>query len=213
MKLPPCGILSFRRDEGDERLKRTLALFGTWTYRIRQIGMKEGGSRSGCEGHQNGTNCFAGTPKEYMEEHKNKKIKNTRLTGKIIIRYTLLQIPTLLLVILVLLLVKQWVEISTWIFWGIIIVKAALDVILFPFIWRAYDWDRPPEAHPMIGLKGEARDRLDPSGYVTVRGELWRAEIDGAQNPIEAGTTIQVKEIRGLTLIVESGTRGSNLYS
>lgn len=134
---------------------------------------------------------------------RQSKEKDARITPRLVVRYTLLQIPTLVLLVLILMFLRQRIEISCWIFWGLIVLKIAADVVLFPFIWKAYDWDRKAKEHPMIGLAGKARDRLAPEGYVLVRGELWRAEVKDKSEPVEAGASIRVRGIRGLTLIVE----------
>ena len=54
------------------------------------------------------------------------------------------------------------------------------------------------------GPHGRARERLDPSGYVRIGAELWRAELAPGCAAIEAGARVRVREVRGLTLIVES---------
>ena len=119
---------------------------------------------------------------------------------RIVIRYTLLQLPGLVLLVLVLLIIQMWALIPAWFFWGIIILWAAKDAILFRYTWRAYDWD---PKNPLIGARGIARDRLAPSGYVKVGNELWRAEVTEGAPPIESGINIRVKGVRGLTLLVE----------
>ena len=53
---------------------------------------------------------------------------------RIIIRYSLLQLPAIALVIGLLYLVRRWVDIPLWLHWGIIIVWIAKDIILFPFV-------------------------------------------------------------------------------
>jgi membrane-bound serine protease (ClpP class) len=53
----------------------------------------------------------------------------------------------------------------------------------------------------MIGLIGVARTDLDPAGEVLVRGELWGARTTGR---ILRGARVRVREIEGLTLVVES---------
>jgi membrane-bound ClpP family serine protease len=59
-----------------------------------------------------------------------------------------------------------------------------------------------PPRGPLLGARGRAVERLDPSGYVRVDGELWRAEaMDGE---IAAGAQVVVREADGLTLRVES---------
>jgi membrane-bound serine protease (ClpP class) len=53
----------------------------------------------------------------------------------------------------------------------------------------------------MIGLVGVARTDLNPAGKVLVRGELWEAR---AKERIPKGARVRVREIEGLTLVVES---------
>ncbi len=122
---------------------------------------------------------------------------------RILVRYALLQLPALTLLALILILVNRWVDIPTWLVWGILALWAAKDAILFPFVWRAYDWNRSKVADPMVGERGITKDRLAPSGYVKVRGELWKAEIMEGDPPIEKGEGIKVGGIRGLTLLVK----------
>ncbi len=52
----------------------------------------------------------------------------------------------------------------------------------------------------LIGLRGEARESLDPDGLVFLRGELWSAVTDAAAIP--AGSDVIVDRIEGLTLHV-----------
>ena len=124
-------------------------------------------------------------------------------TLRILIRYTLLQVPALALFILTLILSRRWIEIPLWSFWGLVIVWLAKDVILFPFVWRAYDDRERKGGEGMIGMQGIAQDRLAPEGYVQIRGELWRAELMGGGPPVEEGAAVKVRETRGLTLLVQ----------
>ncbi len=112
-------------------------------------------------------------------------------------------------VVLVLVVVRRWVELPSWFFWSCIACWVLKDVILFPFVWRAYDWDRAGNAHSMVGLRGEAVEQLAPTGYVRVRGELWRAEVVGERRLIEAGETVAVRGSRGLTLLVDAYERNA----
>ena len=132
-------------------------------------------------------------------------MNNRRSSARILVRYTLLQLPGLALLILILILVQQWVALPTWIFWSSIAVWVAKDAILYPFVWRAYDQDRPQGANTMVGMRGIAKDRLAPSGYIQIRGELWNAELMEGNPPIEKGEDVRVRGVRGLTLIVQPG--------
>ena len=123
-------------------------------------------------------------------------------TLRVIWRYTLLQLPGLALVIIITMLARQHLDIPRLYAWGIVILWMAKDVVLFPFVWRAYDTDRQDHDNTMIGARGMAKDRLSPTGYVLVRGELWRGEVERGYPAIEAGAPVRVQRVRGLTLLV-----------
>jgi membrane-bound serine protease (ClpP class) len=54
----------------------------------------------------------------------------------------------------------------------------------------------------VVGLEGEVREPLDPSGQVFVHGALWQARTsDGAE--VGLGNRVRVKSVDGLTLVVE----------
>lgn len=130
-------------------------------------------------------------------------LKLRKIPRPIYLRYILLNIPALAAVILILNIIQHWVVLPAWLFWSILGFWIIKDVVLFPVVWRAYDWDRPGRSRSMIGEQGVARDRLAPSGYVRVRGELWRAEKLGDGPPIEAGQSVKIVKMEGLTLFVE----------
>jgi membrane protein implicated in regulation of membrane protease activity len=130
-------------------------------------------------------------------------IKKRHWSGKVIIRYILFQIPSLTLFILILILIRQWVNLPTWYFWGFIALWFAKDVILFPFVWRAYDRDRLRELQSLVGIEGIAEERLAPTGYIRVHGELWQAEAVRADVSIERGEPVRIRGIKGLRLQVE----------
>jgi membrane-bound ClpP family serine protease len=52
----------------------------------------------------------------------------------------------------------------------------------------------------MLGLRGEVLQSLTPVGFVSVRGERWKAETIGGH--IETGMAIEVVELEGLKLKV-----------
>jgi membrane protein implicated in regulation of membrane protease activity len=122
---------------------------------------------------------------------------------RVIIKYTLLQLPALIFLALILHLIRLWVQMPAWLIWGMVGLWVVKDVILFPFVWRSYDQDRHTDANTMIGLRGIVKDRLAPSGYIEVHGELWRAEVMEGEHFVESGGDVRVKGIRGLTLIVQ----------
>lgn len=128
--------------------------------------------------------------------------KMKALNQKIIIRYILLQIPELILIIIGLHLVQIWVDLAAWLFWVIILMMVIKDIILFPFLWRAYDWDNPKNTNSLLGVRGIARERLAPNGYIFINGELWMAELADGETIIEKDETVIVTGVQGLTLSV-----------
>jgi membrane-bound serine protease (ClpP class) len=61
----------------------------------------------------------------------------------------------------------------------------------------------------MIGRRGIVIGRLDPEGYVRVRGELWRAETVENDRPVEEGRSVAVVEVSGLKLYVRTDLQGN----
>ncbi len=118
-------------------------------------------------------------------------------------RYAFYQIPGLGIFVMILILVRQWIHLSEWVFWGLILLWVVKDIVLFPFVWRAYERDRLKELHSLIGKEGMVVDRLTPQGYVHVHGELWQAEASVDDRPIEEGEIVSIRGIRGLRLLVE----------
>jgi len=126
-----------------------------------------------------------------------------RWSARVVVRYTVLQVPALVLLVLILTLVRRWAGIPAWFVWGLVGLWVVKDVIMFPFVWRAYDTDRTRTANSMVGSRGIAKDRLAPSGHIRVRGELWQAEVMGGSPPIERGQRVWVRGISGLKLLVQ----------
>ena len=121
---------------------------------------------------------------------------------RVVLRYVLLQVPGLAAALVVIFLLRRWIvfpDSYAWIGLGLWILK---DVLLFPFVWHAYDWDNPGRAGSMIGRRGRVTQKLAPSGYVQIGGELWRAEVAEAALSIEEGEWITVEGMDGLKLFV-----------
>jgi membrane-bound ClpP family serine protease len=116
-----------------------------------------------------------------------------------------MNIPAIVLIILALILAQRWITIPIWLSSTIVFIWLIKDAILFPYVWRAYDWDRPAGFRSMIGKQGITRERLAPAGYVLVQGELWKAECAKADQPIESGEFVRVVRVDGLKLYVEAG--------
>ncbi len=135
-------------------------------------------------------------------------MKRDGWSARIVLRYALFQIPSLVLLALILWVLRRYVDLPIWFFWGFMFLWVVKDAVLFPFVWRAYD-RRQERSLQMIGKKGIAKERLDPSGYIFIHGELWKAEIVEGSPPIEEGETVRVEGIRGRILLVRKESNGS----
>ena len=137
-----------------------------------------------------------------MDSTEHKQIGRPPL--KIVLKYTLLQLPGQALFVLILLLVRQWVTVPDHLIWGLIGVSVAKDILLFPFLWRHYGPSYFPDRFQMVGRRGLTLTCLNPDGYVSVRGERWQARTSEATVPIEKGQEVCVDAINGLKLTVRT---------
>jgi membrane-bound ClpP family serine protease len=130
---------------------------------------------------------------------------NKRIWSRqVILRYSLLQLPEVVVLFLILFLLRQWTNIPMWVVWTFTSLFLMTNIILYPFVWRAYD-----KKHPggICGSRGIAADRLSPCGYVRINSELWQAKVIEGNAYIEKGDIVKVDSIDGLTLIVQSDTK------
>ena len=88
--------------------------------------------------------------------------------------------------------------------WGLVavVVGGLLDIAETGlFLW----WSRRRRAsvgvESLVGRTGIASTALWPEGQVRIAGELWKARCEGGCDP---GTSVVVREIEGLTLVVEA---------
>lgn len=145
-------------------------------------------SKRALSGHRTSTNPSA----------VERRLWSARVLGK----YWALQIPGTVLLVVILHLLQDRLGLSTWLLWGIVGFWVGKDVALYPLVWRSYDPGYPATLHSLDGARGVATERLNPSGYVRVRGELWRARLAHGTRPVNKGEPVQVQVTRGLTLIV-----------
>ena len=122
-------------------------------------------------------------------------------------KYALLQVPGIVMVVAAVILARHWLDLPAWI--GAVAISAWVvkDIVMFSFVWRAYDKTRPGDPFSLIGARGIAQERLAPSGYALVGRELWWVEVMAPDSPIEKGEAVRVREIKGLTLLVERETK------
>lgn len=120
------------------------------------------------------------------------------ISRKIIIRYSLLQLPGIVFIVAGLILIQRWIILSEAIFWGVILLWLTKDFILFFYTWKAYDWEK---RDLMAGKRGVALERIVNKGYVMINGERWYAVNEGPY-PIEKGQEVSVLKRKGLTLFI-----------
>ncbi len=131
-------------------------------------------------------------------------------SARVVLTYALLQLPGIALLVLGMIWVQQWIEISSWLEGSIIGLWVLKDIILYPFVWRSYKGGASKEHDSMIGRYGVVQDRLDPSGRILVGGELWNASVSAEDgHAIEKDQCVRVRKIKGLTLYVEPETHGA----
>jgi len=137
---------------------------------------------------------------------------NRKGSARVLMKYSLLQVPMLLLVTVGLFLAYRYIGLPAWVAWTGSVLWLAKDMLLFPLVRRSYDDRDQSNVHSMSGAQGHAVEALDNSGYVLVRGVLWRAEVAGARRPIHKAERVRVQGARGLVLVVQpddlADTRG-----
>lgn len=124
-------------------------------------------------------------------------------------RYLLFQVPGWILAAVILLGLMYWIGLTLWIAIGAFSLWVIKDLVFYPLLRKAYESSAKTGADQLVGLQGVARERLDPRGYVHVRGELWRAETEPADGPILAGSRVKVMAANGMTLIVAKEDTGA----
>ena len=142
--------------------------------------------------------------KGFQEKTESNEPNSPASPGRVILRYTLFQIPSLVILILSLVIIRTWFNLPGWLAGLCISVWILKDIILFPFVWRTYDPEPGRHSKRMIGKQARVVERLAPHGYVELHGELWRAMVQQEESPVEKYATVRVLDVKGLTLLVES---------
>jgi membrane protein implicated in regulation of membrane protease activity len=128
---------------------------------------------------------------------------SAELKGRTLFRYTLFQIPDLILLSLGLAAAVRWWNLPVLAAYGLVAAWIAKDVILFPILRVAYESDGSSGVDGMHGALGVVTQPLVPAGYVRLGSELWKAELVPGSGQVSVGSAIRVVEVRGLTLVVE----------
>jgi membrane-bound ClpP family serine protease len=123
--------------------------------------------------------------------------------GRTLLRYTLFQIPDLILLSLGVAAAVRWWGLPVFVGYGLVALWLVKDIILFPILRVAYESDSGSGVDGIRGALGVVTKPLAPAGYVRLGSELWKAELVSGNGPVSEGSAIRVVEVRGLTLIVE----------
>lgn len=118
-------------------------------------------------------------------------------------KYLLVQIPGWILAAVVLGVLRRWIDLPAWGAAALFVAWVAKDLMLFPFLRPVYEARGRSGVERLIGVQGTAEERLAPSGYVRIGGELWRAEALQTDRPIPRGSRVRVQAVRGLTLLIQ----------
>lgn len=118
------------------------------------------------------------------------------------LRYLLFQIPGWIITAAVLFSLWHWQFIPAWLavigFFGWVLK----DLLLYPFLRRAYETDAKSGSAALVGARGIAEQDLAPQGYIRVRGELWRAVASPPHRVVSAGTEVEIVSADGMQLFV-----------
>ena len=122
---------------------------------------------------------------------------------KTLARYLAFQVPAWVIAGAVALGLDTWTSLSRgWI--GVALLLYVLkDFALFPFVRTAYEAAPHEPGGGLVGASGRVVVPLDPEGWIEVRHERWRALSEDASSTIEIGVRVQIRELRGLVLVVD----------
>ena len=70
---------------------------------------------------------------------------------------------------------------------------------MYPMLRSAYSAGPPTGVESLVGSVGRAHETLDPSGFVKIGSELWRAT---SAEPVVVGQPVRVVGVSGMTLRV-----------
>ena len=117
-------------------------------------------------------------------------------------RYFLIQIPGWVLAAIILYAFHRLFALPLWLAAILMVADIVKDIVLYPYLRRAYETTESMPAERLIGERAVIRQALTPEGYVLVRGELWRARTLDPKTPIDSGSGVVIVGVRGTLLDV-----------
>ncbi len=118
-------------------------------------------------------------------------------------RYLLFQAVGWALGALVLSALVYWDVIALWLAGSLLALLLAKDLILFPYVRKAYEPSASHGGESLLGAVAQVEQPLDPEGWVRLGAERWRARLIGDENKLEIGEYVRVCDIEDLVLLVE----------
>jgi membrane protein implicated in regulation of membrane protease activity len=119
----------------------------------------------------------------------------------------LFQIPQWFFLALFLWFLADRNAVPLWASRGFFVIWIVKDLVIFPWVRRAYANDAKTGTEELIGANAIAQERLNPEGFVKINGELWKARIDPVDQTVSPNSILKVRAANGLTLIVETENR------
>jgi len=122
---------------------------------------------------------------------------------KVFLKYLAFELPGWLVAVLVLAALVHADQLSFAVASLLLGLWVLKDLVLFPLLRIAYEPGPVDATEALVGVLAVAQEEFSQSGYVRIGPELWRAELVGKVDTVPAGTTLRVRAVRGLTLLVE----------
>lgn len=126
----------------------------------------------------------------------------------VFVRYLLFQLPSWILVALVLVGLALKDLLPLWLAWAVVAGLVLKDLLFFPRLRIAYEPSRAHGGGELLGALALVDTPLCPEGYVRVGSERWQARLVRPGDRAASGEAVRVREIDRLTLLVEKVTEG-----
>jgi membrane protein implicated in regulation of membrane protease activity len=126
---------------------------------------------------------------------------------KTFLRYLLFQLPQWFVLAMFLWLLVDQNAVPRWATQAFLILWVVKDLTIYPWARRAYETNVSTGAERLVGATGVTQERLDPEGFIKINGELWKARVDAAHQPIDRNSRVKVRAARGMILLIESEYR------
>ena len=122
---------------------------------------------------------------------------------RVLRRYLLFQLPGWVVVATLCGLATRWPGLSTSTALLLFAAWVVKDLLLYPWLRHGYVPGSGDAQRTLVGATGVAEQALAPSGWVRVRGELWRAHLRSGVSILEKGAAVRVVDVDGMEIVVE----------